>query len=143
MSGIMTKWSVLHEHTPTTQDLDGDGAVRDDVVRAWVDAACRAYLAQCTVLERKQASGELELQVQYTGAVPRLTDDLVAISATASEFFPDAFAVSIRVRSGDAAPANVTARVRLHDVRTGKPQDLGKDVRDELIALEHAARHYN
>jgi hypothetical protein len=33
--------------------------------------------------------------------------------------------------------------VRLEDPITGDAQPLGDEIRDELIALAHAARHYN
>jgi hypothetical protein len=38
---------------------------------------------------------------------------------------------------------DVTCIVRLVDPTTGEPRELGAEVRDELIALEHAAEHYN
>jgi hypothetical protein len=37
---------------------------------------------------------------------------------------------------------NIACEIRLRDA-TGTPAALGNGVRDELIALEHAARHYN
>jgi hypothetical protein len=33
--------------------------------------------------------------------------------------------------------------VSLEDPATGEAREIGDDIRDELIALEHAAAHYN
>jgi hypothetical protein len=38
---------------------------------------------------------------------------------------------------------NATCVMRLVDPAAGEPRELGDEVRDELIALEHAAEHYN
>jgi acyl-CoA thioesterase FadM len=50
----------------------------------------------------------------------------------------------VREGSGDRDGAvDVSCIVRLVDPSTGEPRELGTEVRDELIALEHAAEHYN
>jgi hypothetical protein len=54
--------------------------------------------------------------------------------------------MAFRVRSygsADDVVRNVTCTVGLEDPRTGAAPELGDAVRDELIALEHAARHTN
>jgi acyl-CoA thioesterase FadM len=70
----------------------------------------------------------------------------VVVSAGVTEVFPTAFTMAFRVRSygqvGDNV-VNATCRVALENPDTGTPCELGDDVRDELIALEHAARHTN
>jgi hypothetical protein len=45
--------------------------------------------------------------------------------------------------SSDDAACNLAYRVSLEDATTGDAIELGDDVRDELIALAHAAQHYN
>jgi hypothetical protein len=148
MSGIATKWSVLQQQAAAADDLDANGAVRTEVLASWIDEACRAYLAQCAVLEEIRSRDELELRCRLdelpAGALPGRPTALV-VSATATEVWPDAFAISVRIRPSDGSseqPLNVVCRVCLEDA-TGTPAELGNAVRDELIALEHTARHYN
>ena len=54
--------------------------------------------------------------------------------------------MAFRVRSygsADDVVRNATSVISLEDPDTGEPRELGDAVRDELIALEHAARHTN
>jgi hypothetical protein len=53
-------------------------------------------------------------------------------------------AVRLRPLDGDRdTPVNAACVVRLVDPASGEPRELGDEVRDELIALEHAAEHVN
>jgi hypothetical protein len=52
----------------------------------------------------------------------------------------------VRVRTdghADDVVANVTCVASVEDSTTGEACELGDDVRDELISLEHTARHIN
>ena len=148
VSEISTKWSVVQAHTASAEDLDAHGAVLTEVIDRWIDDACRAYLAQCTVLDEMRARDALELECRHDAIAPGALaggPTSVVVSATATEVWPDAFAISVRIRPRDGSserPLNVASEVRLRDA-TGTPVALGNEVRDELIALEHAARHYN
>ena len=69
----------------------------------------------------------------------------VVASAGANEFRPTSFTVAIRVRSGggsDDRVVNLRAEVAVV-TEAGDETVLGDDVRDQLIALEHSARHTN
>jgi len=143
----MTKWSVRHEHDVAVADLDANGALRADVVARWIDAACHAYLDQCAALQRTRARDGLTLRVGQTAvparAFPPQATSLV-VTATATELYPASFTISVRLRAGgDTRPVNVTCDVCLDDPRTHVASELGTDIRDEVIALEHAARHFN
>jgi hypothetical protein len=148
MSGILSKWSVLEERIASPEDLDTRGAVRTDVIDGWIDDACQAYLAQCAVLGEIREQNALALQCDHPEIAPESLSGrptAVVVSATATEVWPDAFAISVRIRprDGDSDQAvNVVCEVRLLDA-AGAPVELGTAVRDELIALEHAAPHYN
>jgi hypothetical protein len=61
------------------------------------------------------------------------------VTATAAELRPTSFTISVRLRPIDGdqeVPRNAAWVVSL-------PAELGTDIRDELIALEHAAQHFN
>jgi hypothetical protein len=68
----------------------------------------------------------------------------VFVSASATELWPHAFAISVRLRPLDGAsdrPLDVVCRVALQC--DGEAVELDNEIRDELIAIEHAAQHYN
>ena len=67
---------------------------------------------------------------------------IVGVGAT--EIRPTSFTIALRLRptggDGDAA-INAVYEVSLEDPQTGEARELGNDIRDELIALEHAASY--
>jgi hypothetical protein len=147
MSGLMTRWSIGLDRSVGPDDLDPDGFVTAEVLGGWLAQAVEAYLAQCSMLHDRVAREGLNL-VRRPGRQPRAsllgrpTEALVTASAT--EVRPTEFFVSVRVRpygSDIDLPLNVTCRVSIEDARTGAPVELGTAVRDELIALEHAAEY--
>jgi hypothetical protein len=148
MSSFMTRWSVLVEHAVGPGDRDPGGTVSNAAVARWVDGTCAAYLQQCMTLQRRRDDG---LAIRTTpGAVPAASSlgpaTVVVVSASATEVFPDAFVVSVRLRSvvegDDSGIANATCTVTVVD-EGGAVQAIDPVLRDELIALEHAARHFN
>ena len=72
--------------------------------------------------------------------------EVVIVTASATEFRPTEFAVSVRLRptGGDenGGPVDLTCVVALENA-AGSPLELGTVVRDELIALQHAAQYMN
>ena len=146
---FMTKWSVARDHAVTADDLGDDGLITDDAVGRWIDRAGAAYLEQCAGLAETRSNAGLELRVRTTphagGAQLGRPPD-VAVTATTTEVLPAAFIVAVRVRpigGNHDTPIDVTCEVRLEDPATGEAYPLGNEIRDELIALEHGARHYN
>jgi acyl-CoA thioesterase FadM len=148
MTGFVSKWVVRQEHTVRAEDVDADGDVRDDALARWVDEACAAYLAQCHVLAAAADRDGLLVRSRV-GAIPpgaRLgRPAAVAVSASAREFRTSSFTIAVRLRTGGEKDVAVNAScvVSLEDVDTGSARELGDQVRDELIALEHAAAHFN
>jgi acyl-CoA thioesterase FadM len=68
----------------------------------------------------------------------------VIVGAGATEIRPTSFTIAFRLRptDGDGDDAiNAACEVSLEDPATGEPIEFGSEVRDELIALEHAAAH--
>jgi len=148
MSGIMTRWPVLQAHAVTEHDLDAEGTISDDTVQRWVAAARLAYLDRCAVLRAQEQSG-LVLRhrpgaLSRGALLGRPTD--VVVTASATEVRPTSFTISVRLRPGGGdreLPVNATCVIDLEDELTGEARELGTEIRDELIALEHSAMHFN
>lgn len=69
---------------------------------------------------------------------------MVTIGTT--EIFATSFVVALRLRPiyGDSDdPLDITRVVQLVDPIDGGARAITEAIRDELIALEHAARHFN
>jgi acyl-CoA thioesterase FadM len=148
MSSFATPWSVSREYEVTANDLDAGGSIRDQTVTAWVGEVRDAYLEQCKVLHETCAR-EGWAPHDRGGPHPTGTSlghaSAVVVTATATEVLPRSFVIAVRIRPGGGDrddPVNTTCVITLEDA-TGAAHEIGKDVRDELIALEHAARYFN
>jgi hypothetical protein len=144
---ISTRWVVAEEHDVAPADRTGDGAIAPAAVTAWADAACRSYLEGCPVLEATRAAAALDLVVTpaiVAGPLPPAPRAVITASAT--EILPRAFVLATRLRTlggDDDQVVNATHEVRLVDPASGEAQEISREVRDELIAHEHGARHFN
>jgi acyl-CoA thioesterase FadM len=152
VSGIATRFAVLVEVPVGPGDRTAGGGVDPAAVSRWIDAARQAYLDRCPALERARAAGGLTLTHRVTrqpDASLLGTPESVAVSASAAEFRPSSFTLSVRMRAVDTSDGdrdvalNATVTVSLTDPATGEPTELGTEIRDELIALEHAAQYFN
>jgi hypothetical protein len=147
MSSFLSRWSVLAEHEVGADDRDATGAVSDAAVVRWVQRACEDYLAQCETLARRRADG-LRVRTQPDTLPPGASIGpaaAVVVSASATEVLPEAFVISIRLRAvgrGDGGVGNAACSVTVVD-GSNAVQPVDNGLRDELIALEHAARHFN
>ena len=149
MSSIVSRWVVRREHRVDPGAFDAEGVMRDGVIEQWIDDARDAYLERCAVVRAMIAGSKLVSQTRPGDRPGREffgRPSTIVVSAGVTEVYPAAFVMAFRVRSygqvGDVV-ANVTSRISLVDPATGEPRELGDDVRDELIALEHGARHTN
>jgi acyl-CoA thioesterase FadM len=148
MSSFVSRWVVLQQHDVAPGDVDDAGAVRDDTIAGWIANARDEYLDQCREVRERQRAGQL---VRFRpGEVPAGAlvgnPTSVVVSAGATEIYPTSFTMAFRIRSygsADDAAVNAACEVSLEDPATGETQELGDAIRDELIALEHAARYTN
>lgn len=143
VSGIASRWVIGQEHVVGPADLDAGGAVSDAAVERWAAAVLEAYLDRCARLPR--AAVRRRAGTMPRGALLGRPAD-VYITASVKEFRPASFTVGVRMRPGGGdveTPVNAAWVVTLVDERTGELVELGDDVRDELIALEHAAAYMN
>ncbi len=150
MNSISTRWSVSSDVPVAPDDVDADGRVTSAAVARWVASARSTYLEQCTALEATRADADLELDFDIEVRPPAAQlhrSPSVVVSASATEVFPTSFVISVRIRSlgneHDDRPVNVSCAVRLREPATGAVLPIDDAIRDELIALEHAARHFN
>jgi acyl-CoA thioesterase FadM len=142
-----SRWVVLREFAVGPDDLDPDGVVRADAVERWMDETRAAYLERCPVLRELQERSGLELRARvHQAPAPerfgRPTD--VIVGAGATEIRPTSFTIALRLQptGGDGGAAvNAAYELSLEDPETGEARELGNDIRDELIALEHAASY--
>lgn len=142
----MTRWVVLEEHAVDDADRDADGTVRDAALERWVRAICDSFLDRCAVLRQRCAESDLALRSEISGPIAgsRLgRAEAVVVSASASEVHPDSFTIAVRVRGTHETAVNTTCVVSLEALATGARHEIDDDIRDELIALAHAAQHFN
>jgi acyl-CoA thioesterase FadM len=149
MSSIVTRWVVRREYRVGADDFDAAGVIRDAAVEQWIVDARDTYLEKCRTVAEMIERSKLAVRARI-GGMPTGeffgTPSTVVVSAGVTELYPDSFTMAFRLRGygqpGDVV-ANVTCAVSLEDPATGEACALGTDVRDELIALEHGARHTN
>ncbi len=145
----MSKWSVAVEHSVGADDLAPDGTISAATINRWAEAAVATYLEQCGRLQHRRADAGLALRSHMSDASrgrPVGHSPAVVVTATATEVLPDSFVIAIRIRpigAESSDPFDLTCEVRLQDPSTDATQEIGNEIRDELIALEHAARHFN
>jgi hypothetical protein len=139
---IASRWAVSDEHVV-------DGVITDTNVAEWVDAACRAYLDRCPRLQAMSRASGARVVCRAGDLPPAAAlgrPSSVLVTATAPEFRPSSFTIAVRLRAlgdEDAGPLNVRCEVRVEDPATGEARPLGNEIRDELIAVEQAARFYS
>jgi len=148
MSSFVSRWVVCNTYDVAAEHLDANGVLRPDALARWIADARDAYLGEVGSVRALVDRGLLlRAAVDTAGAPPVVQPSRVVVSAGATEVYPASFTLAFRVRGygsgGDDLVVNLAASVSLEDPATGAPVELGNEVRDELIALEHAARHAN
>lgn len=144
---FVSRWVEVREFTVTPGDLAAGGRVRPEAIDRWLAEARTAYLEHCVVLRELRERSGLALRAHFDQppAPERFgfpTSIIIGVGAT--EIHPTSFTMAYRVRAIDAdgdTAINATCEVSLEDPETGEACELGDDIRDELIALEHAASH--
>ena len=132
---FVSRWPVLKTYAVTVNDLDPGGLIRDDVMARWIDEAVSAYLSLCTSLPPAAARRLRRLPAREELGRP----ERVAVSAGAKEIRRGSFTVGIRLRpihGGDPKVFDTACEIEL-------PTGVTEAIRDQLIALEHAAHHVN
>jgi hypothetical protein len=128
---LLSRWALVVRGRLAAGDVLRDGTVPEAVVARLVRDGCDAYLG---LVESLAGSGVTPLVT--VGRVRPLevgSARTLLVAASATEVFPDAFTVSVRLRPlGDGSAGDFACRVV-----PGGP--LPEAVREELIAIEKAA----
>jgi acyl-CoA thioesterase FadM len=144
---FVSRWVEVREFTVAPADLSVEGGVHAEAIDRWLTETRAAYLEHCVALRELQERSGLKLRAHFD--VPPDPERFgspttVIVGVGATEIHPTSFTMAFRVRAIDAdgdTAVNVTCAVSLVDPGTGGACELGDDIRDELIALEHAASH--
>jgi methionine aminopeptidase len=132
-SAMVSKWPVLLFLPVASGDRDEEGRLTEAACERMFAAGRAEYFAECRTID-----GDA---VEIVGApAPRRTapvGDEVSISVNVAELFPDRFTMTARIRpaAGDGIAADAVCTVSAGEVTVA--------VRDELIAMAHAAPHWH
>ena len=148
MSSIVSRWVVREAYPVCAEDLGADGTVSVVAVERWIASVLDVYLERCSALcAAADGSGRvLNFDLSVLDAVPYGRPTTVVVSAGTTEVYPTSFTMAFRVRTyggADDVVVNATCAVSIRDPDTGEAGEIDDAIRDELIALEHAARHTN
>ncbi|MHB8892381.1 MAG: hypothetical protein ACYC65_10105 [Candidatus Limnocylindrales bacterium] len=151
MSGdVLTRWGLVFA---VEAELAGD--VRSLLTVESVFARARAaYLDRCAVLAA--FLGEEAAEVRVAGGQPwspAATGDLAAdgalVGVSVVEVRPSSFDMAVRIRptgdgdgDGDAEPVNLRRTLVVERTATGERLGIPREVRNEFIALQLAARDF-
>ena len=136
MSSIASKWPVLVSVPVTEADRDEAGLLTEAAAERAFGEARTAYLGGCRTLAGRGIEVEDVVLARRDALDASISEITVSVSVV--EVFPDRFTMHVRIRpsEGDAIAAEGSCSL----VPAG---GVGNDVRDELIALAHAASHYH
>jgi hypothetical protein len=133
MSTMVSKWPVLMFLPVGSDDREADGRLTDEACARMFAAGRAEYFELCRTIDGEAVS-------VLEAPAPRRTTpvgDEVSISVNVAELFPDRFTMTARIRpaEGDGIAADVVCTVSAGEVTV--------EVRDEFIAMAHAARHWH
>ena len=132
---MVSKWPVLLFLPVHAGDVDRDGSLTDEACARFFAAGRDAYFALSTTVDADQATVVETSPPRRSGPVD--PGGQVSISVSVTELFPDRFVMAARVRPevGDAVAADLRCVVSAGEVTTA--------MRDDLIAIAHAASHWH
>lgn len=133
---MLSKWPVLLYLTVEAGDVDGDGLLTDAACERLFAAGRGEYFALSTTVDADRVT-VIETSRPRRGTAAIAEGDEVSVSVSVTELFPDRFEMAARVRpaEGDAVVADLRCIASAGEVTTA--------VRDDLIAIAHAAPHWH
>lgn len=131
-SGMVSRWPVVVTLPVDAPDRDADGRLTDAAVDSLFARARAAYFDRCATIDAPTVG------VRKTTARPgdAVAGDSVTVSVNVVEVRRDSFTMESRIRPTDRDGIAATAWASL-----SPGGDVSKAMRDEFIALAHAASH--
>jgi hypothetical protein len=132
-SAMVSKWPVLLYLPVGSEDRDEEGRLTGEACARMFAAGRAEYFDLCRTIDGGAVTVLEAPAPRRTAAV----DDQVSMSVNVVELFPDRFTMTARIRpaEGEGIAADVVCTVSAGEVTD--------EVRDELIAMAHGARHWH
>jgi methionine aminopeptidase len=132
-SAMVSKWPVLLFLPVGSEDREADGRLTEEACGRLFAAGRAEYFAACATIDGDAVTVVEAPASRRTAPV----GDEVSISVNVAELFPDRFTMTARIRpsEGDGIAADAVCTV--------SAGELTVEVRDELIAMAHAAPHWH
>ena len=134
MSGIVSRWPVVVSLPVGADERDDEGRLTEAAVERLFAEVRAAYFEQCTTVDRSA----LEVRETKVRVAGEPVGDAVTVSASVVEVFPDSFTMNARIRPGEGGEVAAEAWCSL-----SPGGEVTKPMRDEFIALAHAATHFH
>ena len=130
---IVSHWPVVVPVTVAAHECDDDGYLTDAGIEHLFAIARAAYFDLCTTVDR-DTLGLRGVSIARGEAPVGAGDVTVAVGVT--EVFPDSFTMTTRIRARDNYGIAATGMCSI-----APAGEVSTAMRDEFIALAHAARH--
>ena len=141
-SEIFTRWPVVVSVAVTPADRDADGRLTETAIERLFTEGRAAYFDECSTIDGSTVDVR-QTKVQPGRAAVR--DDGVTVAVAVVEVFPDSFTMTARVRpdgpSDSTGAGEGIAATAWCSVSPGGA--VSNAMRDELIAMAHAAKHFH
>jgi acyl-CoA thioesterase FadM len=131
-SGMVSRWPVVVTLPVDASDCDANGRLTHAAVERLFARACSAYFDRCATVDASM------VETRKTTAHPgeAAPGDGVTVSVGVVEVLRNSFTMESRIRPADRDGIAATAWASLSPVG-----EVSKAMRDEFIALAHAASH--
>jgi acyl-CoA thioesterase FadM len=127
---IVSRWPVRIECPITDGDLDFGGMLTGDAVERVFSEARGAYFNTCSSIP-----GNVEIERgEFQAGTAATGESAVSVVVAVVEIFNDRFTMQARIRGRDNREVLATARCTYHG-------EVSSEMREEFIALAHAAMH--
>lgn len=135
-SEIFTRWPVVVSLAVTPADRDADGRLTEPAIERLFGEGRAVYFDECSTIDGST------VEVRKTTMQPgraRVSDVGVTVAVAVVEVLPDTFTMTARMRPDGPTDGDGIAATAWCSVSPGGA--VSTAMRDELIAMAHAAKH--
>lgn len=137
-SEILTRWPVVVSLAVTPADRDADGRLTAPAIERLFTEGRAAYFDECSTIDGSTV--EVRGSTVQPGRAA-VSDDGVTVAVAVVEVFPDSFTMTARMRPDGPSDGEGIAATAWCSVSPGGT--VSTALRDELIAIAHAAKHFH